>query len=142
MDKSRNNVRADLGPRLEAANRNQWPKRVDGPSRPTRDAHAQCVVTVLGTGTVARLLVPGTTTRWGVVAVESTGGLRTPHWARWSAVELTGATRRCGGGISYLSGGVPRRRTRVVADSGSDKLLWHLRGARVMSHEKVFEESD
>jgi hypothetical protein len=52
------------------------------------------------------------------------------------------ATRRCGGGISYLSGGVPRRRTRVVADSGSDKLLWHLRGARVMSHEKVFEESD
>jgi hypothetical protein len=98
MNKGKNSARPNFDPRHGAATVAQQLRRPDGPSQPTRGTHAQRAVTVLRTGAVARLLALVTAMRWGAVTVESTSWVGPHRRARWSAVELTGVTRRRGGG--------------------------------------------
>jgi hypothetical protein len=97
MDKGRNSVWADFGPRPGAVNQAQWPKRPDGPRRSTRSVHAQRAITALGTGAAARLLALGTAMMWGAVMVESTSRAGPPRRVRWPVAELTGVMQRHGG---------------------------------------------
>jgi hypothetical protein len=98
MNKGKNTARPNFDPRHGAATMAQRLRRPDGPSQQTRGTHAQRVVTVLRTGAVARLSAPVTAMRWGAVTVESTSWVGPHRRAMWSAVELTGVTRRRGGG--------------------------------------------
>jgi hypothetical protein len=97
MNKGRNSVWANSGPRPGAMTQAQQPKRPDGPSQPTRGVHTQRAVVALGTGAVAQLPALVEVMRWGAVMVESTSGAGPPCRARWPAVELTGVTRQRGG---------------------------------------------
>jgi hypothetical protein len=62
INKCMNSIGPLFGPWRGAANLAQQPKQPDSPSRSAHGVPAQCVVTALGNGTVARLSALGTMT--------------------------------------------------------------------------------
>jgi hypothetical protein len=110
-----------------------WPKRPNGPSGMVRGAPAQRVVTAPRTGAVAWLPAPGTVTRWGVVAVASTGEARPPRGqGGWQRTHWKGESpQRDGkGGFGKQHSGVGggsshrRQRRRVLQQEVEEEEMW------------------